>query len=190
MKDENKRTLVLNADFTALSVVEWKQAITLDFKNVVSIVDVYKDDYITCSGGHKWLIPAVIVLKKYVKKQKVSFSRKNVFMRDKMTCLYCGEQFYINELTFDHIIPRSKWKADPHAVTSWTNIATSCHHCNKVKANKTLDEAGMQLIHQPTQPSIDNFVAGISPWSYIPEEWKPYLPKIYIEMGQQNKKKV
>lgn len=183
----HSKSLVLNSDFNPLAVIGWQKAIVLDFKNVVSIVDTYKGDFIVCSSGHKWPVPAVVVLKKYISKRPVAaFSKKNLLLRDRMLCMYCGERFRSNQLTYDHVIPKSKWVGNPRELTSWTNVVSCCNECNTKKADKTLEEAKMSLIRQPTKPNFSNFVIGLAPWSLISDEWRPYLPKFYLDMHDEN----
>jgi 5-methylcytosine-specific restriction endonuclease McrA len=54
-------------------------------------------------------VPEVITLTKYdrLPANAVTFSRRNVFKRDRFTCQYCGRQPGADELTIDHVIPRS-----------------------------------------------------------------------------------
>lgn len=39
--------------------------------------------------------------------------RRNVFLRDEYSCVYCGQKFSPNELTLDHVIPQAMGKV-PH----------------------------------------------------------------------------
>ena len=55
-------------------------------------------------------LPSVVSLKSYVKPTRFpAFTRFNVFLRDRFTCQYCGER---EDLTFDHVIPRSQGRRD------------------------------------------------------------------------------
>jgi 5-methylcytosine-specific restriction endonuclease McrA len=69
-------------------------------------------------------------------------------LRDAYTCQYCGEKPGQAALTVDHVIPRSR--GGEHA---WSNLATACKRCNQRKGNQTPEEAGMQLIRRPFEPS-------------------------------------
>src|SRR5690606_38825750 len=129
-----KLTLVLNADYTPLRVISWKKAVVLTFKGVVDLVDCY-DDKIKDSKGRHHPLPCVIVLKKYVRHtKKVRFSKTNVYLRDDFQCQYCGKVLSPNQLTYDHVIPKSKFR-NKDKQTCWTNIVTCCVECNKKKAN-------------------------------------------------------
>lgn len=179
----HKRVLVLNADYTPIGLIDWCKAVMLDFKGVVRVVDFYKDDYILCTGNLKWPAPAVVALKKYKRynKKDIPFSRKNVFIRDELRCQYCGKSFRPDQLTYDHVIPRSKWtkKTTP---TCWENIVSCCYPCNRKKGNYSLEECGMSLIKKPKKPNPHGFVLGIAPWTKLEPEWEPYLPKAYIKL--------
>ena len=51
-------------------------------------------------------LPSVIALKNFIKpSENPNFTRFNVFLRDKFTCQYCGDK---KDLTFDHLLPKSK----------------------------------------------------------------------------------
>ncbi len=66
----------------------------------------------------------------------VTFSRRNIFKRDHYTCQYCGAQPGSEELTIDHVVPRSQG-----GVSSWENCVLACVACNKRKADRTPEQA-------------------------------------------------
>ena len=80
--------------------------------------------------------------------QTVTFSRRNLFKRDHSTCQYCGCQPGTEELTIDHVLPRSQG-----GQTTWENCVLACVACNAHKANRTPDQAGMKLRRAPVRPS-------------------------------------
>ena len=71
-----------------------------------------------------------------------------MFLRDSFRCQYCGRQDDSTNLTFDHVVPKSKG-----GTTCWTNIVTCCAKHNLQKADKTLKQSGLTLLHQPFEPS-------------------------------------
>jgi len=94
-------------------------------------------------------VPEVVSLCKYdrVPSVAVSFSRRNVFKRDHFMCQYCGDRPGTDELTIDHVMPRSRGGG-----SSWENCVLACMHCNKRKADRTPEEANMLLRKKPTKP--------------------------------------
>lgn len=193
MKAYNARCLVLNNDYTPISIISWKRALTwyIKYENNqsygIDIIDFYKDDYIVGTHDKKYPIPAVAKTKRFFKSRKssVPFSRKNIFLRDNYTCQYCGKVFENKELTYDHVIPKSKWNSNQGSPTGWTNIVTACRNCNRKKGNRTPKEANMPLISLPIKPNKTSKYLPISHQlrkiiEDIPEEWKTYLPNSYF----------
>lgn len=188
----HKECLLLNADWSPLTIVSWQRAIVWFFRNKnqinfgVEIIDFYKDDYINGINNKKYPIPCIAKTKRYFKpiKQTLTFSRKNIFIRDSNTCQYCGKSFSINNLTYDHVIPKSQWNYDKGSPTSWTNIVTACIDCNRKKGNKTPKQINMPLISLPVKPQKTQKYLPISQHLFkikdqIPSEWFTYLPESY-----------
>ena len=106
---ENSPALVLNADYRPLSYYplslwSWQDAIKAICLDRVHVVSNY--DRVIKSPSFEMLLPSVVSLKDYVRPARhPAFTRFNVFLRDKFQCQYCGAR---DELTFDHVIPRSK----------------------------------------------------------------------------------
>lgn len=185
MKTKHKPCLVLNLDYTPISIIDWRIAITWYFKTlnkkrpVVDIIQYYSNESIIgCSKAYS--IPSIIKLNNYVKSNRhsVKFSRKNLFLRDNNTCQYCGKKYLPHKLTYDHVIPKSKWNSNKSA-TSWENIVTACNFCNRKKGDKTPEQANMKLLSIPRKPS---FSYKFLPWydtmtniGYI-SEWSDFLP--------------
>ena len=79
-------------------------------------------------------VPEVVALAGYdrLPEAAVAFSRRNIFKRDHYTCQYCGVQPGTEELTIDHVIPRSQG-----GTSTWENCVLACVACNKQKADRT-----------------------------------------------------
>ena len=75
-----------------------------------------------------------------------------LFRRDQYLCLYCGGEFNADNLSRDHIVPVSRSGTD-----NWTNVVTACKRCNHRKANRTPEEAGMELLAVPFVPNRYEF---------------------------------
>lgn len=120
------------------------------------------------------LPPEVIVLSTYdgLAERGVVFSRKNIFKRDRYTCMYCGAQPGPAELTIDHVKPKSKG-----GTSTWENCTLACVECNKKKANRTCDEAKMHPRKAPKKPSWKS-LAQVPPRMRL-ESWNEFLSKAY-----------
>lgn len=169
--------LVLNADYTPLSqfplsLLPWQKAIKGIFKGAYYVVAEYDEvlrGSIPQDGTTKRFemnVPSVIVLKKYqnVGKQ-VAFTRFNVFLRDDFQCQYCGAP---EELTFDHVVPRSKG-----GQTNWENIVAACADCNTEKGHHNR----MAPLMAPRKPTIGELRAKAMkyPPNYLHHTWRDYL---------------
>jgi hypothetical protein len=192
MNLSHSRCLVLNADYTPLTIINWKKAFIWSMryeheKNSVEIVDFYKNDYIIGTNNKKYPIPAVAKTRKYfrINHHSVKFSRKNLFIRDNHTCQYCNNIFDTTDLTYDHVIPKSLWKSQIGTPTCWTNIVTACVHCNSKKGNRTPKQANMPLKTMPIVPQKNCKYLPVTHHLFkikkdIPQEWMVYLPESYL----------
>ena len=146
--------LVLNADYRPLSYYPlslwpWEEAVKAVYQDRVDVVSLY--DKVVRSPSMEMQLPSVIALRSYVDQDRSpAFTRFNVFLRDRFTCQYCAQDFPTHELTFDHIIPRSRGGA-----TTWTNVVTACSRCNLHKANRTPAEARIRLRSRKSAVSSD-----------------------------------
>ncbi len=166
-------TLVLNADYRPLSYYplslwHWQEAIKAVFMQRVNIVAEY--DQTVSSPSFKMRLPSVVSLKNYITPSEYpAFTRFNVFLRDHFTCQYCGDS---NDLTFDHLIPRSRG-----GTTTWDNVVTACSPCNLKKSNKLPKDAGMWPTNLPIRPSVHHLHSnGRSfPPNYLHDSWQDFL---------------
>jgi hypothetical protein len=192
MQQNHKQCLLLNADYTPLGIISWQKAIiwSMRFNNnpkySIEIIDFYKNDHIN-GVNKKYPIPAVAKTNRFFKlnNHTVTFSRKNIFTRDNFTCQYCNKKQNIDNLTYDHVIPKSKWTNKKLSPTCWTNIVTACADCNRKKGNRTPKEANMPLINLPIKPCRNlKYLPVINHLSKIkldiPPEWILYLPDSYL----------
>jgi hypothetical protein len=185
---KHKKGLVLNADYTCIGLAGWENIATAIFKDQVDVVDFYSNDKIICADGSHFPVAAVVACKQFKKHlNKVPFSRKNIFIRDRLTCQYCGQRMHFSKLTFDHVHPRVEFrkrqkKKKGETPTTWENIVTCCHPCNHKKGPMTLEKSGMTLIKQPKELHPHGYVKGIAPWTLLQKEWLPYLPVVYRDI--------
>lgn len=118
-------------------------------------------------------VPEVITLMKYdrVPNRSVAFSRRNLFKRDKFTCQYCQKRPGSEELTIDHVTPRSHGGA-----TTWQNCVVACVDCNSRKANRTPEQARMPLKREPAQPRWKPVYASIG---IRIDSWSKFVSEVY-----------
>jgi hypothetical protein len=192
MRQEHSRCLVLNLDYSPLSIISWQRALiwVSKYENNrnfgIDILDFFKDDSIVGVGGKKYPIPAVARTKRFfrIHNQRLIFSRKNIYIRDNYTCQYCGMKYDIKNLTYDHVIPKSKWTNHNQSPTTWSNIVTACVSCNRKKGSKTPKQANMVLKNLPCEPTKSiRFLpisAQLTKIEQIPDEWNIYLPEAYL----------
>ena len=144
-----EQTLLLNATYEPLKVVDWRKAITLWCQGKVEVISVYDRDIRSVSVTFKQ--PSVIRLLSYITIRRrfnyAPFSRSNIYARDNQQCQYCGRVFPVAELTFDHVIPVSQGGRK-----DWENIVTSCVVCNPAKGRPHPSTGGPSR-HSTTSPS-------------------------------------
>jgi len=175
-KLEQCPALVLNADYRPLSYFplslwSWQDAVKAIFRGSVEIISEY--DRVIHSPGMELKLPSVLALKQYVSAQRApAFTRFNVFLRDQWNCQYCGNKFTTKELTFDHVIPRSRGGR-----TSWDNIVAACQGCNARKGNKMPHEINMFPIKKPCEPNIHMLQEHGKqfPPNFLHESWNDFL---------------
>ena len=159
-------TLVLNRNWQPVSVASVARALTLVVAERARIVDPtdYRqydwadwaslapesDQPFVQAVTFRVRVPEVITLLEYdrVPRNAVTFSRRNIFRRDHFTCQYCYQQPGSEELTIDHVIPRSQG-----GMSTWENCVLACVDCNARKADRTPEHADMPLRRRPVRPA-------------------------------------
>jgi 5-methylcytosine-specific restriction endonuclease McrA len=191
-----KPALVLNKNWAPIKTTSTKEAICLVAKGSAFIIepetfrvhdlrswdDVSRakarlDGEMIRSARLRLLPPEVILLSTYdgLGERSVIFSRRNLFKRDRYTCQYCGAQPGPEELTIEHVVPKSQG-----GTSCWENCVLACVGCNKKKGSRTPDEAGMALRKVPKKPRW-------SALSQVPpqmrrESWEKFLSRAYWEV--------
>jgi 5-methylcytosine-specific restriction endonuclease McrA len=165
----NLPVLVLNQSYEPLNICRARRAVVLIYRGKAEMLE--DGSGFIHSANHTFPLPSVIRIVYMVKRPRPErrLTRLEVFNRDHYTCQYCGKE--TRQLTLDHVIPRHR--GGQH---TWENVVSACISCNRRKAGKTPDEAGMKLIRHPSPPR------GGLPF-YIPyhyrqtqTEWQKYLP--------------
>ncbi len=158
-------TLVLNRSWQPVHVATVARALIMLWNETAVVVD--PDDFrqyswsdwarLAPKDGEPFIrtvtmrlrVPEVVTLTRHDRPRRnpVTFSRRNLFKRDHSTCQYCGIQPGSEELTIDHVVPRSHG-----GQTTWENCVLACVACNARKANRTPDQAFMKLRKPPIRP--------------------------------------
>ena len=90
-----EQTLLLNATYEPLKVVDWRKAITMLCQGKVEVVSEYDREVRSVSVTFK--LPSVIRLLRYITVKRridyVPFSRANIYARDDHCCQYCGNNW-------------------------------------------------------------------------------------------------
>ncbi len=170
---ENCPALVLNADYRPLSYYplslwSWQDAVKAVFLDRVNTVSHY--DTVVHSPSFEFKLPSVVSLKTYIKPARFpAFTRFNVFLRDRFECQYCSS---LDDLTFDHLIPRSRGGR-----TTWDNVVTACSPCNLRKGGKMPRDAKMWPANSPVRPTVHDLHSNgrLFPPNYLHDSWQDYL---------------
>lgn len=164
------RTLVLNSGYEPMQLISWQRALCLVLSSKAEIVAQYGE--VVRSVRASFPLPSVVRLVRYVRFIKrygiVKCNRRNVFLRDRYQCQYCGVRCNQMTVTLDHIIPRSRG-----GQASWENLVTSCSICNRKKGDRTLDDCGMRLRSVPRRPSWSDLIEYSN--MDVESAWLPYL---------------
>lgn len=102
-------------------------------------------------------IPSIIATDGHFKYNELhvpSVCNRLLFRRDGHLCMYCGNNVALEDLTRDHIQPRSRGGKE-----AWTNLVSACRRCNQRKGNRTPEEAGMPLLAVPFKPNKMEYMA-------------------------------
>lgn len=150
----HRKVLVLNQTYEPLSIVPLRKVL----KKIIAGSESFYVEKTngTVQGQNKtYPIPSVIRLKAYVKFRKtntrLTASKKSkIFQRDSYKCIYCGYAGSRDELTLDHVLPKSRGGDDTPF-----NLVTACYKCNNRKGDRTPEEAGLFLNKTVLKSNID-----------------------------------
>ena len=161
------RTLVLNSTHVPLStwplsIVPAEEAVHAMYRDRCYSVEDWPDAFFH-SPSTAIAVPKVVALRHYANvASEPKFSRRNLLLRDRFRCQYCGQQFPSQDLTFDHVIPRSAG-----GTTIWSNILTACLRCNGMKKNQHAQWSArkgspLRPLKEPRRPtSVELLRAGL-----------------------------
>lgn len=153
-------TLILrvNAGGQPVEWLPWQQAVLLYVKD--QVIWTHGDEAIRIRGGVNRrsgrrsfieLHPVVAVrgtIHRSVFDRVPPLTNRELFRRDRHTCMYCLARGGTVHLTRDHLVPVSRGGQDV-----WSNVVTACRGCNNRKRDRTPQEANMRLHAVPYEPN-------------------------------------
>lgn len=144
-----------------MTISKWKDWLDLPVRE-------YDDFVHTVRGAVR--VPSIVIcatFNKIVYPRVLFPTNRNIFKRDNYTCAYTGKKLAREELSVDHIIPRSRGGKN-----TWENMVCCDRTLNCEKADMTPAEAGLKLRIKPTKP-VNGLVFDV-----LRDEWKVVLDTI------------
>jgi len=167
------RVLLLNQTYEPLGTVSVARAIIMTFKGSVTVEEL-DGGRVLRSARAEFPVPSVIRRRVYInvrrRREASGMKRMRIYMRDKYRCQYCGVKKSVNQLTLDHIQPRSRGGDN-----SPVNIVTACVECNNRKGNRTPAEARMPLLTSQSALRIKLERVMLCHYAEARAEWRKYL---------------
>src|SRR3970040_1266240 len=100
--------LVLNATYEPINITAVRRALILLLKGVART----EEQNHSVVHSSRMVIPGPAGIRllesRHTPHQTRALSRKNILLRDRNTCQFCGRVFPSAELTLDHVVPRSR----------------------------------------------------------------------------------
>jgi 5-methylcytosine-specific restriction endonuclease McrA len=163
--------LVLNASYEPINICGARRALVLVLKGVAKTEE--EQGAMLHAARVRMPMPSVIRLLEYrrIPHQTRALSRKNILLRDRNSCQYCGVVLPAGELTLDHVIPRSRG-----GLSTWENLVACCHSCNRRKGNQLLHELkDMKLMREPRPFTLHTSRHIMRMIGHSDSKWRKYL---------------
>lgn len=175
----DQNVLVLNRNWQAVNTRTVQDAIAQVFAGAATLLDIRGKDDIRPVTWEEWIqlpvpegedaihtsklaikVPTVIVAVNYSKvpKKRPKLGLRGVAQRDGNRCQYSGKVLSREEMSVDHVLPRSRGGKD-----EWTNLVLADKELNQKKGSKTNGEAGLKLLRAPVAPAIVPVSATLRP---------------------------
>jgi len=150
--------LRINASGQPMGWIGWQEAVLLYVKD--QVMWTLGDEPMRHYGGinrvhntRSWvdvhpIVAARGVVNKTAHACVPSLTNRELFRRDRHTCIYCLTSLPDRHLTRDHVMPLSRGGQD-----IWTNVVTACRDCNQRKAARLLRDTNMRLHAVPYTPN-------------------------------------
>lgn len=182
--------LVLNRNWQAINTRTPAEAFCQMATDVATALDIQGKDWMVPTKWDDWQqlpvrdgdasvgtangrirVPTVIVVSNFarVPMKRPKFNSRNLWVRDGGKCQYTGRDLKPGEGNIDHVVPRSRGGA-----TTWDNCVLAACDVNSRKADRTPEEAGLQLQKVPSTPRELPVTALLRNIHGIPD-WDPFL---------------
>jgi 5-methylcytosine-specific restriction endonuclease McrA len=160
--------LVLNQNYEPINVCNARRAFVLLNRGKAEVLETGPGHMRSPSAAFP--LPSVIRLVYLVRRPRpqMRLTRREVFLRDRYTCQYCGRQG--RDLTLDHVFPRHR--GGRH---TWENLVAACKSCNHRKAGRTPSEARMDLVREPRQPRVSSYYVFYQ-YLDVQHGWRKFIP--------------
>jgi 5-methylcytosine-specific restriction endonuclease McrA len=195
----DSNVLVLNKHYAAVHIVSARRAFSMLYRELAEVIAIENDTYLSYDFDswrevsiyraqyerehYDWVrcvrfeiaVPRIVRLLGYdrLPRQSVNFNRRNIYARDRNRCQYCGKRFPTNELSLDHVVPKTLG-----GKTTWDNIVCCCVSCNVRKGGRTPVQARMRLIAEPIKPNRSPVIQlRLNSAKYA--SWKQFLDAAY-----------
>jgi 5-methylcytosine-specific restriction endonuclease McrA len=182
-------------------LMHWHDAVRGVINERLNVISHY--DIVVRSPSMEVRLPSIVMNRGYIDLDvPAAFNRWNVLLAHEFNCGYCSgpasnkdgnhetavyhgsgmasksprskTRFQASDLTFDHVIPRSRGGA-----TNWLNIVPACRRCNEMKANRTPSEARMALRFKPYVPTRARLntlaLIHVVDRDHLHQSWQDYL---------------
>jgi 5-methylcytosine-specific restriction endonuclease McrA len=170
-------TLVIDLSGRPINVVPWKRTAKMVYEGRVDVVTEDFQGRRLHAPEFEYGMPRVVRCKAYVNKRmrkSIPCSRRNVYVRDKGLCQYCGVWLNLDEFTLEHVVPRTQG-----GQTTWENTVVACVDCNHKKDGRTPEQAGMKLHHKPVEPKPGDQTFFKLRIEKLRPEWEPWASWLY-----------
>jgi 5-methylcytosine-specific restriction endonuclease McrA len=163
-----KQVLMLNRNWQAINSKTVEEIMPMIVTGVATALDIESETLIRPVKWDEWItlpvrpqddaihtpkmtirVPTVVAVVQYAKlpKRRPKLNIQGLAARDGHTDQYTGKKLARDEMSIDHVMPRSR--GGKH---EWTNIALTAKKVNQAKKDKTPSEAGLKLLKEPKEP--------------------------------------
>jgi len=169
--------LLLGADYQPMAVISPRRALGLVMAD--KALPVEGEPTLDLRSATRTIsLPTVIQLRyyKHVPHRGARWSKPNVLRRDRYVCQFCGVKMAERDATVDHVVSLSECRKKGIQPNTWGNTVAACRKCQKRKADRSMDAAGMKFYnpnYEPKMPRVNYLTLLLQNSNH--EEWKKYI---------------